>query len=323
MIKQKIKKSAKYFSLFLLFTFILAGFSLIVFFKKNNAPILQGNLFYHLSYKEDLHLDIYQPTKKIHKKNPVVVYVHGGAWIIGRKESINNGRLDGAFNLLREQGYSIISPTYTLGQLGKSPFPSCIDDINSALKWIKDNQEKYNFDTKNIGIIGESAGAHIAMMVAYQKEVETPRINYLVGIYGPVDLNRLYLEGKPLLDSLNLYLDHLPEKLHSQLDFNQYLFGFDPEIDSLKTQKFAAQFSPIEFIGKSAPPTLLVHGSKDRLVPYQQSESLIQKLDSLNIPHQLLTLEGVDHAFRGATEEQMKKTHETIVDFIIQKYRSN
>ena len=136
------------------------------FFVANEAPILMGDVIHHVAYKNNLTLDIYQPTDTVYAKNPVVVFFHGGAWIMGIKESININRFNDAINRLRQQGYAVISPEYTLADDGKSPFPDCIIDARDVLVWIKNNAEIYHFDLQNVGLFGESAGAHIALMTA-------------------------------------------------------------------------------------------------------------------------------------------------------------
>jgi acetyl esterase/lipase len=114
---------------FLIFLIALAGGSCIVlvyFLVSNDAPIVVGNVVRNIEYKPGLKLDIYQPTTKVYDKAPVIVYVHGGAWIAGFKESLNFNRFNHAINTLRESGYAIVSVNYTLAQANKSPFPACL-----------------------------------------------------------------------------------------------------------------------------------------------------------------------------------------------------
>ncbi|MDP5138974.1 MAG: alpha/beta hydrolase, partial [Spirosomaceae bacterium] len=162
-----LKKSGVAILLF----FLALGAWIAYFLLTTEPPITQGEVLYGVEYKNGQTLDIYQPTKQVYDKTPVVFFIHGGAWIGGRKESINMTRFSGAVNMLRESGYAVISPEYTLAEEGKSPFPDCINDIADAVEWTRANAETYKFDVNNFGIFGESAGGHIAMMNAFPDSV--------------------------------------------------------------------------------------------------------------------------------------------------------
>ncbi len=303
----------------------IMAIALLSFFKVNDAPILHGNLDCNVVYKDDLALDIYLPTQPIYDKIPVVVHFHGGAWIAGSKATVNNARFNGAFNVLRDKGYAVISPNYTLAKAGQSPFPACIADAFDVLTWVEKNAQQYRFDLDNVGVMGESAGAHLALMTAYSpaSNFTTPNaidIKYVVNVYGPTYLEKLYQDQKPLVQRMKTSVSSLPSSLQDRFDLPKYLFGFDPAKDSVKTAQFAQKFSPITFVHDAVPPTLLIHGNKDQLVPISQSEYLKEKLDRLGIPNEYHIIEGMDHAFREASTEQKADTQQWIVDFIVDKY---
>jgi acetyl esterase/lipase len=298
------------------------------FFISNDAPIIHGNVIHHIEYKTDLTLDLYLPTNQIYEKSPVVVFLHGGAWITGSKEAININRFNQAINVLRNLGYSIISPNYTLARNNKAPFPDCIIDAYDAMQWIKENAYEYNFDLKNIGIFGESAGAHIAMMSAYaspevfnKHDLELPVLNYVVDVYGPSDLSKLY--HMQSVDSISALLARLPDPLKECLDITQHLFGFDPDIETEKAKQFMTDYSPVEYVNHNAPPTLMIHGKEDQIVPMSQTLILKYRLDSSNISNELHILENVDHAFRGANQQQRSNVQEWIVNFIQRNYKND
>lgn len=304
---------------------VMAG--LAWFFIFNQAPIVKGDVNYGITYKDNLKLDIYHPTKQVHNKTPVVVYFHGGAWITGRKEVINANRINDAVNRLREMGYAFVCPDYTLATNKNPAFPFCIIDAFDALNWVEENAKKYNFDIENIGIAGESAGAHIAMMVAYAKPQNIKdslalkvKINYVVDIYGPTDLESLY--HSQTVKKINEGLEKLPESLKAHLDINQYLFGFDPEKDPARAQVIFDKYSPINYINKDIPPTLIIQGKVDQIVPLDQSIVLHQKLDSLHAENTLYQLENVKHAFRGISQQQKENVQVWLVDFITKHYNA-
>ncbi|MEM8891165.1 MAG: alpha/beta hydrolase, partial [Bacteroidota bacterium] len=294
---KKLKKTFLIIGIFLL----LAGGSFVYFLYSREAPITQGEVEYHLSYKEGLELDLYEPTENLYEVRPVLVHFHGGAWIGGAKEAINNDRFHGAINGLRAKGFVVISPNYTLAENGKSPFPDCVEDALDVMKWVEEHAEEYNLDLQNVGLMGESAGAHLAMMAAYANgkafgiSYSYP-INYLVDVYGPVDLKALYTDSE-IRKELETRIQNFPAPIKKGLDLSQYLFGFDPQTDTTKAWDFAGKHSPITYFEADAPPLLMIHGDIDRVVPYPQSLILQAKADSLGIVNEIHKLEGSDHAF--------------------------
>ena len=247
-----------------------------------SAPILHGSIKMGVKFKPKRTLDIYYPTQEVEGKSPVILFVHGGGWVAGRKESVNMNRFNDAFNDLRGRGYTIISCEYALARKRKSPFPECIQDGFDALHWIEDNADSLNLDIQNVGIMGESAGAHISMMCAYAKpsdfgmDMPVTKLAYVIDVYGPSNLVDLYHSNT--VDTINAIINKLPKKLNERLDLAQLLFGFDPTQDSVKTTEFALKYSPISYVTEDAPKTLLIHGINDRVVPIDQTRSLQEKI---------------------------------------------
>lgn len=322
-----MKRFAKTLLYFVLFLAIAIPVAIYYSFKQSDAPILKGDMEYGLEYKPGLELDIYEPTRKVFDKTPLLIHYHGGAWITGSKISVNNDRFNGAFNMLRDQGYAILSPDYTLAEYGKSPFPACLEDAYDVLQWVKAHGSEYNFDFDNIGIMGESAGGHLALMSAYHEQYQdttTDRIhlNYVVDVYGPTSLYQLYVDQIPLLDSIDAYTISLPECIRENFDINQYLFGFDPAEDEQKSRDFADPYSPVLKVRAGLPPTLVIHGMVDQVVPVSQSEILKGQLDAFKVYNEFYALDGVDHAFIDATEEQHEQIQNWISTFVLSQYRS-
>lgn len=299
--------------------------SITYYLLSNDPPILEGRVIYDQPYKGDLTLDVYLPTKIVYESSPVVIFYHGGAWIAGMKESINFNRFNGAINTLRNQGYVVIAPEYTLASKEQPPFPYCIQDAFSVVEWVEANADKYNFDLDNLGLFGESAGAHIAMMVAYAPpgdfSLDFPKhkFNYVVDVYGPSELHSLYLSTKT--DSMNQFIGNLPEALRQHLNLEDRLFGFDPEADSTKTMTYIKKYSPVTYLAPKSPPTLLIHGTDDQLVPYNQSIILRDLLSEQKVPHEFHAVEGSNHGFIGASKEQKDSIQVWISEFISKYYQ--
>lgn len=306
----------------LLVSMPVVGFFYFIF--ANEAPIVTGEVIYNQEYKPGLSLDIYAPIKNVFEQTPVVMFIHGGAWIGGTKEALNMNRFNKATNTLRKAGYAIVSINYTLARPSRSPFPHCIADAADAVMWIQNHAEEFNFDPNNIGLFGESAGAHIAMMLAYgdaslySSSYVPTEFTYVVDVYGPSYLEGLYT--MPTADTIYSLVRELPEPLKSQLDVARYLFGFDPRKDSLRAAEFMAEFSPLNYLGNEAPPTLMIQGDRDLLVPKEQTLRLAQKLDSLGREHELHLLAGMNHSFMDATPKQKHDAQQWIIDFVMKHY---
>lgn len=313
------------------FIFILITLALIVmgsfsyFFISNDAPIIKGEVFRQVNYKTNLDLDIYMPTQEVYQKNPVVIFYHGGAWIGGAKEAININRFNGAINQLRDKGYAVVSANYTLASREQSPFPACIIDAFDAIKWVETHATDYHFDLENVGVFGESAGAHIALMAAFSdvndfspSSKSNIELDYIVDVYGPTHLESLYETN--LVDSLTVIIDKAPERLQACINIPEHLFGFNPKEDSIRTKEFTAHYSPLYYIHNNVPPLLIIHGEEDRVVPLQQSSLLIEKLDEMHLDYEYHEIENMDHAFIGASKEQREDVQNWISSFIMNQY---
>lgn len=296
------------------------------FLRATNAPLLQGELHCSVKYKTGKSLDVYLPTKKRYERAPVLVFFHGGGWVFGTKKMVNNARFNGVFNALREAGYAIVSPGYTLAKRGQSPFPACVEDGTDALAWIDANAEEYGFDLTNVGVMGESAGAHIGLLVSYSDRTAYAQghnlnIKYIVDVYGPTNLAQLYTDLKPFLANLTTRTSNWPSLLRRRFDIVGNLFGFEPEAEPERARELLERFSPIRQLTAAAPPTLIIHGELDRLVPVGQSHELKERLEELEVPSQMYLLQGTGHSFRGAHPKQRELVQEWITDFVQRGYQ--
>lgn len=296
----------------------------IYFFTANKAPFLSGTVDRGIPYSKELKLDVYYPTKFVYEKSPLVIFIHGGGWIAGFKESINNNRFNSTINKLRDRGYTIITPNYTLARDGVSPFPSCFQDIYQVMDWVDTHADSLELDLNNVGLFGESAGAHIALMVAYAEANQFESnaipfpIRYVVDVYGPTELTGIY--HQETVDSMNAIIETLPEPIHSRLNITEQLFGFNPEVDSTRTANYLHLNSPYHYAHPNVPPTLIIQGDDDMIVPAGQSQLLHQALDSMGVETILYMLPGVNHGFIGATSNQRETLQQWIFDFIVGKY---
>jgi acetyl esterase/lipase len=205
-------------------------------------------------------LDIYRPAYDPEGEPPVVVFFYGGAWSSGDRDDY---RFVGQF--LASQGFTVVIPDYRL--YPEVAFPAFLEDGAKVLRWTHDHIAIQGGDPRRIFLIGHSAGAYNAMMLALDRRYfaaagfDATRIKGVVGLAGPYDFT-----------------------LHT--DLLRGVFGAAP--DPRDTQ-------PVNFATAGAPPVMLVTGDNDDTVNPENSRSLARHLESVHSPVVLRELPGVRH----------------------------
>lgn len=251
-------------------------------------------------------LDIYGPKKTLKKGSPVILYVHGGSWVYGNKEipEVIAPLLDS----FRKEGYTIISVGYEL-TTDKIDFEKQASDVKDAIRWVYKNKEQYNFNTEEIGVIGASAGAHLSLLAAYSSDNEfvqdkelskyPSKVKYVVDFFGPTDLNTLDMT-KASFDLSNS-INKAKEGLKEGESMEDYMYNY----------------SPINYIKPNLPKTLIVHGRKDMLVPYENSLNLYNKSKEMGNKVQILTLENSGHDFSKIDVNEVFNLGFKVLNFIL------
>jgi acetyl esterase/lipase len=236
-------------------------------------PIPEGvveikNIEYKNINGKSLQLDLYKP-EHMTEPAPLLVFIHGGGWKGG-------DRADYLVYLTHFAALGYVTATVSYRFISDSPYPACVEDISDAVDWFVQNGEKYNYDPDRIAMIGGSAGSHLAMLAGYgwkrqslsrdSAGLSTPdnsyvahKIKAVVEIYGPTDLTTEYSRTHPTVTN-----------------FIAKSYSEAPEL--------YAEASPIMYVNKNSPPTLILQGTADELVPISQAELLRDKLDSLGVP---------------------------------------
>jgi acetyl esterase/lipase len=252
--------------------------------KKDIFP--QGTVFYgNIPYANDTlkkHLlDIYLPPAK-KSSYPLIVWVHGGAWISNDKYA-DMGYMTNTIKAFIDSGYAIASIDYRYSTT--APFPAQIQDCNEALEYLYQNGAKYSLDVNRIALIGFSAGGHLASLLAlsnnnYVKSFYADgkkshfKISLMLDFYGPSDL--LTLKGNDSNDPKN------PITL---------LLG----TRAIDRPDLAKKASPATYIDKNDPPFLIVQGEKDESVNPDESVNLSSRLKSAGVDNELIIVPGAPH----------------------------
>lgn len=235
-------------------------------------------------------LDMYFPKSK--KKLPLVIYIHGGGWTHGSKD-----REYDKIKVFFENGYAVANIGYRLA--GQAPAPAAINDVYTAIQFILDSAKAWNIDKNKIALMGGSAGAHLAMVVALQSS--TPiytgllpakpfKVAAIISKYGPTDL----FTWESLKKSNSASLTWLGGR----------------ENDSA----FVKSLSPFYLQDKQKIPTLFVHGSDDPTVSVHQSLALYEKMKQLNVPTENFIVNKGKHGNFGS--EETAKMNKAMIAFL-------
>lgn len=255
-----------------------------------------------------LKMDIYQDLNQ-KTPGPCIIYYFGGGWMYGEYKQVTQ-RAVYFRELIRlvEQRFTVVSPAYRLAS--QSVFPACIHDCKGVVRFLKANSKLYHIDPERIGVLGNSAGGHLAAMVAMSancSEMEgdvggnqeyTSAVRAATIFYAPADLVALLrndaneaiknLSGTEV-DNAGKSMDNVITEIlgytepgKSLIDLNQLLESGDTEDLDWKYIELAKRCSPISYVSANCPPMMILHGGKDPLVPIDQSESLYKALVSSN-----------------------------------------
>jgi len=221
-------------------------------------------------------LNVYLPAGRSSGETPLLIYIHGGAWIDGDKSEFDS------FRALAETyfpDYAYISIGYRLYDIptGNNAFPSQEEDILEAIEYIVSKTAEWNVSNE-IVLSGASAGGHLALLHAY-KHNTVGNIKSLIALFPPTELSELF--------EFNVL---------TQLGLTQLLGGTPETVPGNYSDS-----SPISFIGPQSIPTIFFHGTEDTVVPISQSEILKDELESANVDHEFVIIEGQGHGFAPLT----------------------
>jgi acetyl esterase/lipase len=266
------------------------------------------------------------------KVRPVIVWIHGGALIMGGRDGVS--RL--VKKMFLDAGYAIVSIDYRLAP--ETKLPAIIEDIEDAFKWIREKgPELFDIDSSKIAVLGGSAGGYLTLAAGYRVK---PRPTALVAFWGYGDLIGDWY-SKPSPHRRHQRSKMTEEKARMQVSgpaianskdrngdggaFYQFcrqrgiwpkeVSGWDPHKEA---QKFYP-FMPVKNVSKEYPPTLLIHGTKDTDVPYEQSVMMAEQFRKFHIDHEFITIAGGEHGLGGGDPEKIDEAYKKVFQFVHQR----
>jgi acetyl esterase/lipase len=243
------------------------------------AATIIRNISYITNPTPRQNFDLILPVKKSNEPFPLVVWIHGGAWLSGLKE------WDNVKYLVRD-GYAIASVDYRFST--DAPFPAQIEDCNTALNFILAHATNYGVSSTHFVVGGGSAGGHLALLLGLARNERNfnadPSIKPLaiLDFFGPTDFNKMKndLEEIHSEKGIELFNDAVPKLMGSPVE---------QAADKMKSA------SPMIYVNKTNPPVLILQGGKDDLVPAVQSRRLQEAFDQAGVKNELIFLDDAGH----------------------------
>ena len=274
--------------------------------------------------------DVYRPEGM--EVRPVVVWIHGGALIVGSRSQVPRQILE----LCTRERFVLVSLDYRLAPEVK--LPEITDDLKDAFRWLHEQGPKlFHADTGKVVVTGGSAGGFLTMLSG---AIVTPKPTALVAYWGYGDIDGEWTRSKsthhgapvPREEALAAVNQNNNEKVLTNTDdpaegkarggYYRYLrqtggwslgvTGIDAEKEPGKLDRFC----PVKQITRDYPPILMIHGTRDTDVPYHCSTDMACELTRHGVKHELLTIEGAEHGIRDGDPKKVAEANARALEFI-------
>jgi acetyl esterase/lipase len=261
-----------------------------------------SDVIYGRKFGTALTMDVFKPE---HDANGLgVVFVVSGGWF-----SSHDGIPLGYVTPLTDRGYTVFAVVH--GSQPKFTIPEILQDMNRAVRFIRSHADEYKIDPDRIGIYGGSAGGHLSLMQGTAGDSGDPkakdpvdrassRVQAVACFFPPTDFLNY---GKPGEVALG---NGILENFAAPFDFHE----LDPKrkkfvevTDQDKRLETGRRISPVTHVSADDPPTLIIHGDADKLVPIQQAEEIVAKLKEAGVGTSLVVKPGAAHGWPDLTKD--------------------
>jgi acetyl esterase/lipase len=273
--------------------------------------------------------DVYRPRGN--DVRPVILYIHGGALIMGNRDEVSYDAV--VLSLAEENAYAVVSIDYRLAP--ETKLPAIISDIEAAFTWLEnDGARRFHIDPERVVVVGGSAGGYLTLVTGY-RVAQKPRA--LVALFGYGELNADWCTKPNPYPNYNME-KYTREEAMAQTDgtvisdgerrrgdgeliymyyrqnglWPQEVSGFDPA--TLATD--IVPYEPVRNVTRNYPPTLLIHGTQDTDVPFEESVKMSEQFQAHGVPYILLPIDKGEHGFDGGDAEQISGAYRTMKEFI-------
>ncbi|KAL6241404.1 hypothetical protein RBB50_011668 [Rhinocladiella similis] len=254
-------------------------------------------------------LDLYLPAKGPVLR-PVIIYIHGGEWRFGSKES---ELMPKHFKGIK---YAVASLDYRLSM--DASFPAALEDCKAAVRWLRANDVRYRLDSDCFVAWGEAAGGHLAALLGTTGNIKDFDVGEHLDISSAVQGVVAYY---PSVDFLMMDSQALPgSQQHNHPNSAESKFIGGPIEENADKVKRA---NPITYVTPSTCPFFVAHGTEDRLIPFLQSELLVTALEEAEVHVIFYPVDGADHFFLCVSPERRMDVQAATDRFLDDIYTGN
>ena len=246
------------------------------------------DVIYARKYGTALTMDVFTPKKNANGA-AIVLVVSGG--FFSAHESIRP-----AFaQPLLSRGYTVFAVVH--GSQPRFQVTEIVEDMNRAVRFIRHHAKDYGIDPERVGVTGASAGGHLSLMLGTAGSAGDPnamdpiarvssRVQAVACFFPPTDFLNYGTQGRELIRAMDHNRPFRAAFDYREADKQSNVWEriTDPE----KLRQIARAISPIYHVSADDPPTLIIHGDKDELVPLQQSETFVDKLKGAGVETKLV-----------------------------------
>jgi acetyl esterase/lipase len=261
-----------------------------------------SNIVYKNADGKNILLDIYSLKGDTAKNRPVVIYIHGGSWTGGDKSWIHFTSRQAIANAFVREHYVVVSINYRLADGKAYDFQTELSDCRDAIKWVRRNASKYNANPKEIGLWGTSAGAHLSLVCGYLP-TDSTEVRFILDFYGPTNLHKMF------------HTDLSPIGLFAAKTAIPKLYQERQVLMKIFPRNFCDVYSPVNIADHNSTPTLILHGSKDKLVPIRQAYELEKVLTDNDAYHKMFIYPQLAHGFTRPSQQELDDMVKQSVDF--------
>ena len=267
----------------------------------------QQDVVYGRKFGTALTMDVFTPKEKAN--GAAAIFVVSGGWFSAHEFLDAAG--PGFINELSRRGYTVFGVVH--GSQPKFTIPEIVQDMNRAVRFIRTHAAEYHVDPDRIGIYGGSAGGHLSLMQGLAGDKGDPkakdpvdrassRVQAVACFYPPTDFLNYGKEGEIALGSGVL------KDFKAPFDFRELdprTKSFVPVTDEQKRLEIGRAISPVTHASGDDPPTLIIHGDADKLVPIQQAQVLVEKLKAAGVEAKLVTKPGASHGWPDQAKDMV------------------
>ena len=234
----------------------------------------------------------------------LVLFIHGGAWIAGNKDSYRNG------TIAASKDYGLAGAAINYHYISDSVhMDTLMNDIDLALAKIKATGAEKGLNINKVLLMGDSAGAHMSLLYAYSKADTAPiKPVAVISNSGPTDFTDENFFINNALGGPEVLSDLFSKAGGVRFTYDQRHL---PEV-----QTALQKYSPLYYVNENTVPTIINHGDSDSIVPYSNAVSLDAKLTQCGVPHYFNTYKNSDHDL-GNDKDASRTSNAQMIEFII------